>query len=315
MRSLLPENAYAYYERLRARDGHEERERLKMGKTIIITAGATAERIDDDMRLTNMSTGGLAALIAETLLAEHGDEIDLIIYMSLALTRKPTPNKKIRYADGIKSADKMLYALEYYLTSPDMHVDAVIHAATVNDYKKRYVACAGDIADEIADQVMEAMDPRDPMDANMVHDIVINVLANPACARDDSAKVSGYEKDLMVMLDPTPKVIEGIKGFSPNTMLIGFKNLENASKRHLFDVASVLRQKAGADYVVANDPTCIDSKGRPSLIVGYDGHAQRDGLVEECETMNDIAKAISRLVFAKQGTVRTLMGPEDIKDW
>ena len=285
-----------------------------MGKTIIITAGATAERIDDDIRLTNMSTGGLAALIAETLLAEHGDEIDRIIYMSPTLARKPKPKPEIEYV-CTKTADKLLHALKHYLTSPDMHVDAVIHAAAVGDYKGRYVACAGDIADEIANQVLDAMNPSDPMDANMVHNIVIDVLANPACARDDSAKVSGYEKDLMVMLDPTPKVFEGIKGFSPNTMLIGFRNLENASKRHLFDVASVLRQKAGADYVVANDPTCIDSKGRPSLIVGYDGHAQRDGLIEECETMNDIAKAIARLVFAEQGTVRTLMGPEDIKDW
>ena len=41
-----------------------------MKKTIIITAGPTNERIDDVMKITNMSTGALGCNIAETFLED-----------------------------------------------------------------------------------------------------------------------------------------------------------------------------------------------------------------------------------------------------
>ena len=49
-----------------------------MKKNIIITAGPTNERIDAVMKITNMSTGALGAVLADTLLAKNEDEIDTI---------------------------------------------------------------------------------------------------------------------------------------------------------------------------------------------------------------------------------------------
>ena len=49
-----------------------------MKKNIIITAGPTNERIDAVMKITNMSTGALGNVIAETFLKDKADEIGTI---------------------------------------------------------------------------------------------------------------------------------------------------------------------------------------------------------------------------------------------
>ena len=51
-----------------------------MKKNIIITSGPTNERIDAVMKITNMSTGALGNVVAETFLEDKADEIDTIYY-------------------------------------------------------------------------------------------------------------------------------------------------------------------------------------------------------------------------------------------
>ena len=53
-----------------------------MKKNVIITAGPTNERIDSVMKITNMSTGALGSIIAETLLEKKQNEIGTIYYVS-----------------------------------------------------------------------------------------------------------------------------------------------------------------------------------------------------------------------------------------
>ena len=53
-----------------------------MGKNIIITSGPTNERIDAVMKITNMSTGALGNVVAETFLEDKNDQIDKIFYIS-----------------------------------------------------------------------------------------------------------------------------------------------------------------------------------------------------------------------------------------
>ena len=47
-----------------------------MKKNIIITAGPTNEKIDAVMKITNMSTGALGNVVAETFLEDKDDEIE-----------------------------------------------------------------------------------------------------------------------------------------------------------------------------------------------------------------------------------------------
>ena len=67
-----------------------------MGKKIIITAGPTNERIDAFMKITNMSTGALGNIVAETFLEDRYDDIEKIFYISTKLSFKPRiKNEKV----------------------------------------------------------------------------------------------------------------------------------------------------------------------------------------------------------------------------
>ena len=57
-----------------------------MGKNIIIDSGPTNERIDAVMKITNMSTGALGSIVADTILETFGDEIDNLFYISTKLS-------------------------------------------------------------------------------------------------------------------------------------------------------------------------------------------------------------------------------------
>ena len=61
-----------------------------MKKNIIITAGPTNERLDAVMKITNMSTGTLGAIIADDFLENKSEEIKCLYYLSTKLSRKPT---------------------------------------------------------------------------------------------------------------------------------------------------------------------------------------------------------------------------------
>ena len=134
-------------------------------------------------------------------------------------------------------------------------------------------------------------------DKTTMADAVLEVLKAPACTADDGTKMSSYEPNLLTMMDLTPKVIGCVKDISPDTMLIGFKLLENVPKTELFQVASRLRQKNRADYIVANDLSRIGKGKHPAMFVGEDTIMCRDAVVAECETKQDIADTICRLAF------------------
>ena len=59
-----------------------------MKKNIIITSGPTNERLDAVMKITNMSTGALGAIVAEEFLQEE-EKINKLYYLSPKLARKP----------------------------------------------------------------------------------------------------------------------------------------------------------------------------------------------------------------------------------
>ena len=257
-----------------------------MGKTIIVTSGPTNERIDDVMKITNMSTGNLGAIIAERLM--HNPDVSKVYYLSAKMSVTPEcpdgPGKlrKIRVED----TESLLEALRELLTNPKEHIDAVIHSAAVGDYKGRYVTTAESLARDIIYQ-------EEQKDRSLTYAELLNILTDPDSTMDRDGKLSSYENNLMVMLDLTPKVIGEIKASSPSTMLIGFKLLDGVRKHELFRVADKLRRKNNADYIVANDLSKIGNGKHWAMIVGS------DGIVTECITKMEIAETVEQLVFEK----------------
>lgn len=271
-----------------------------MKKRIIVTAGPTEERIDSVMKITNMSTGSLGCTIAERLLKDRA--VEQVIYLAPKLARRPCTNSgRFEYIRTF-DADNMLSTLRCLLSDRDRPIDAVVHSAAVGDYKARYSVRGEDLATEIAKRVMNAPHGTGSrfMDRDAIRDAVLDVIKNPACAIDDSGKMSSYEPNLMVMMDLTPKVVGCVKKTSPGTRLVMWKLLDGVSVEHLFDVASALRKKNKADYIVANDLSHITEDGHWAMVIGpdesnTDGH---DRIIATCETKAEIADAVAGLVLA-----------------
>ena len=255
-----------------------------MKKNVIITAGPTNERIDAVMKITNMSTGALGAVMADTLLTTNDENIGDIYYISPKMSYKPrTQSEKIKFIT-VDSTDDLLNALrEIFATTK---IDIIIHSSAVGDYAGKYVVRAEDLIDEIYDAIQSAPDK-----ATLTPDALMKIFENPRAICNDETKISSYEPHLMTMLKLTPKVISQIKKMAPNVTLVGFKLLEGVSKEELFEVADRLREKNHADFIVANDLAKIGKGKHWAMILGA------NGIITECNTKQEIADSLAKLLF------------------
>ncbi len=254
-----------------------------MKKNIIIDAGPTNEKIDDVMKITNMSTGALGSIVADTILAEHEDEIENLFYISTKLSYKPrTKSDKVTIIH-VESTEDLINALDKLFT--EYRIDTIVHSAAVGDYKARYTMRAEDIVEEILHTDFANLSDDEKREKLMA------IFKNPSAQLNSDTKISSYEPNLMVMLDLTPKVISRIKKQSPNTKLIGFKLLDGVTEEELYDVAHRLLVKNNADYIVANLLDKIGGGKHFAMIIN------KDGILTKCETKAEIASVISSLVF------------------
>ena len=255
-----------------------------MKKNIIITSGPTNERIDSVMKITNMSTGALGNVLAETLLQDKGDEIETIYYVSTKMSYKPrVASDKVVFVT-VESTEDLIEALrEIFATKK---IDIIIHSAAVGDYAGKYVIRAKELVDEIWDFVHGAERKED-----ITKERLMQIFENPRSICNNDTKISSYEPHLMTMLTLTPKVISMIKTMAPEVTLVGFKLLDGVSKEELYQVASKLRAKNHADYIVANDLSKIGGGKHWAMILG------EEGIITECNTKKEIAEVLEKILF------------------
>lgn len=252
-------------------------------KKIIITAGPTEERIDSVMKITNMSTGALGCVLAETLLEEKGNEIEKIFFISTKMSYKPrVDSDKIEYVT-IESTQDLIDALTKIFAENE--IDLMIHSAAVGDYFGRYSIRAEDLVDEIYDAIQNGKAEE------VTKEKLMAIFENPRAIADNSGKMSSYEPHLMTMFGLTPKVIGIVKKLAPKVKLVGFKLLDGVTESKLFNVASALLTKNDAELIVANDLSRIGNGKHWAMII------DRNGIVYECQTKQEIAKAIIKLLF------------------
>ena len=251
-------------------------------KNIIVTSGPTNERIDAVMKITNMSTGALGAIVADELLKE--EELGKLYYLSPKLAYKPkTKIDKIKFVQ-IESALDLLKALKDIITNNDIY--GVVHSAAVGDYYGEYAITGEQLASLIAKEVYNKN-----LNIDELEEIILEVIKNPNIITDNTHKISSYQDNLMVKLELTPKVISSIKEFDPNIKLIGFKLLDSVSKEELLDVASRLREKNKADFIVANDLSKIGNGKHYATIIN------ETGICKECETKEDSSKTLRKILL------------------
>jgi len=255
-----------------------------MGKKIIITAGPTNERIDAVMKITNMSTGALGNVIAETFLEEKYDEIETIFYVSTKMSYKPRiHNEKVQFVT-IESTQDLIVALKEIFATHK--IDIIIHSSAVGDYAGKYVIRAEELVDEILDALQNATSKE-----AITREKLMDIFEKPRSICNNDTKISSYEPHLMTMFELTPKVISQIKTMAPDVTLVGFKLLEGVSKEELYQVASKLRAKNNADFIVANDLAKIGNGKHWAMILN------KSGILAECTTKKEIAKALEKLLF------------------
>ena len=235
-------------------------------KKVLITAGPTNEYVDEVMKITNMSTGRLGVELTKNFLKE-GCKVTLICTRSVArgglYERYSLANKDNLRTIQIETTEDMYNALKS--ESGDKY-DLVIHASAVGDYKPEFSFKMEDMAKEILDVV----------EKEKSYEAILNTLINPKCKVNDDTKISSYEPHLTVKLTLTTKLISRLKEWFPNSVLIGFKLLENVSKDHIIEVARNLCVKNNMNYIIANDLADLRKGNHISYLVNKDGYLDWD---------------------------------------
>jgi phosphopantothenate-cysteine ligase len=230
-----------------------------------------------------MSTGALGAIVAEEFLQEE-EKINKLYYLSPKLARKPRVESDKLELITIESAEDLLRELKKLLL--EKKIDAVVHSAAVGDYMGEYAITARMLANEITEKIYSSTLTKEELEK-----YILDIIRNPENVVSDEHKISSYEKDLMFKLSLTPKVIGSIKKESPETQLFGFKLLDGVPHEELIEVATRLREKNQADYIIANDLSTIGNGKHPAYFVG------KNGVEYTCETKQDIAKTLKKVIF------------------
>lgn len=254
-------------------------------KRILITAGPTNEYIDEVMKITNMSTGRLGLELTRRFLEEA--EVTLIATRSVIRSGlyeiynlKNNANLK---TIPIETTEDMYKALE---KESEYNYDLVIHSSAVGDYKPEFTFRMEDLAKEIELLVKEG---------KTTYEEILNILINPNCKVNDDTKISSYEKNLTVKLTLTTKLISHLKDWYPNSILIGFKLLENVPREHLIEVAQNLCIKNSMDYIIANDLHDLREGKHLSFLVNSRGYQNI-----EFHSPEDIYKETTKLLVRKK---------------
>jgi len=263
---------------------------------VLITAGGTAEAIDAVRSITNYSTGQLGRTIAERF-AKEGASITYICGQNAAL-----PAIKDINIIPIKNVQELAEAIEAQL---DNHkYDCVIHSMAVSDYTPNAVLTLEDIAEKIANNYtisttngvgaascrpQTSTHNKDNGQIQLNKDSISNAIKQalqPPIKPLTKTKLSSKAQDLIIHLKQTPKVIQLIKSKQPETILVGFKLLSNATEAQLLQAANEVLTKNACDLVIANDLQNINSNTHKAILIN------KSGQTHTANTKQEIAEII-----------------------
>jgi phosphopantothenate-cysteine ligase len=235
---------------------------------ILISAGGTRERIDSVRGITNAATGRLGSLIAACF--DRAPETERIFYICAPNAPRPDSAKAeitvVEDTAGLEKAVREILGRH--------RVDAIIHSMAVSDYRVRSVTTPERIAESARHvPVIEAID------------------SAPSLGRE--AKIGSDANRLVIVLEPTPKIIALFQTLAPRALLVGFKLLDHVGNKTLLDAAYGLLKKNRCAFVLANDARDIHGDGHIAWLV------DRNQQVWSFETKHEIARGITKAVIAE----------------
>jgi phosphopantothenate-cysteine ligase len=217
----------------------------------LVTGGGTEERIDGVRSITNFATGRLGVLIAEKLSRQCGTGTVFYVHGKHAV-RPHESDAAIRCIEVEGVAD-LEAAVRRILAKHD--IAAIVHSMAVSDYA--------------VDRILDS-------EGREIHD------------RD---KIPSSERELRLILKPTPKIIGLFHDLAPDAALAGFKLLNNVSHEELRDAAFALLEKNHCACVLANDRAGITAEKHAAFLVDKRKNIMR------FETKEAIAEGICRFLY------------------
>ena len=130
--------------------------------------------------------------------------------------------------------------------------------------------------------------------------IAAAAVADWAPEKKHERKIStNTEKEFMVKLKPTPKIVDVVKKVSPDVFLVAFRAESNLSDEELIESAYSRLKKAKADLITANDI------GRKDVGFGYDTNevfivdAEKKVVHVSLATKREVAKRLFDVIIGK----------------
>jgi phosphopantothenate-cysteine ligase len=252
---------------------------------VLITAGGTREKIDSVRSITNTATGRLGYLLARCF--DRVPETERIFYVCGKTAPLPeSPRAVITVIDdtaGLEAAVRKILR--------ENPVDAIIHSMAVSDYRVRTVTTPALVADAAALSFAQAPDHTVPVPDAIRSSVAAALEKVPALGHD--TKISSHEKRLVLILEPTPKIISLLKDLAPQALITGFKLLDHVSHETLIDTAFRLLEKNRCNFVLANDAKDIHGDTHTGYLVDSEKNIRR------LEGKPEIAEGITNTIIQK----------------
>ena len=232
---------------------------------VLVTAGGTVAPIDDVRQITNASTGRFGAMIAEEALRRGAN----VWHLSPTAALKPfhrLAKFDLDTSDPAAEIRRLAHLCIDWSRVRDRCSLVPLREATVPEYASRLEAIFN------------------------IHRIDVAFLAMAAsdfAPEPFSGKLSSEESTLTLRCHRLPKVIQAVRGWSPEVYLVGFKLLSNAPETELIRQAEAACRENRADLTVANDLSTVRA-GRHTI------HLVRPG--QPTETYGPESSIAERLV-------------------
>jgi len=230
-------------------------------KKILITSGGTREYIDEVRVLTNISSGKLGALIADTIVmntpSKDGFPGCHVHFVYVKGSETPKHERSFKGLQGMTLYEvtdvQSVYEVMEKLV-PEM--DVVIHPMAVSDFGFRQI-----------DEKLKSNDPE---------------------AFIESLKQRIYQ---------TPKILSHIKEWNPNCFLISFKFENGLNNYQLITTAFESMLKNNCDIVIANDKKEMkEARDHVSYFIHKSKSTNEDVYFDKIAGKENIAKEILNII-------------------
>jgi phosphopantothenate---cysteine ligase (CTP) len=250
-------------------------------RNVVVTGGGTVAPLDDVRRLTNVSTGRMAATIAESFLA-RGASVWHIHAPSAEVPLRRQARFDLDAADPSAELERLTRLRRRWLDARDrLHV-VPLREGTVAEYAA----------------ALRAVLEERPIDAAVLVMAVSDFEPEPV-----PGKISSVAESLIVRCRRTPKVIRSVRDWAPSVYLVGFKLLSNAPHAELIRRAEEACRINRADLTVANDLRTL-KQGRHTL------HLVRpDAEPETLEPGDDLADRLVARITAWAAEAQPIRPP------